>query len=243
MSAAGASRGLLAYLVLTAVVCGGLIMVLEVLGSRVIGPFFGVSLYVWTSLISVTLLALACGYAVGGLLADRFRSPAYLYAIVVAAGILTLCIPLLKVPVMRACATLGLRGGSFVGTLLLFGPALFALGCVTPYVTRLAVRELDRVGHAIGAFYALSTLGSVIGTLVTGFLLIGRLGITDIFRLAALLLIALGCGYFIIFRRHWATAALLMIPFIPLSEAPGTATMPDGSERDLAWLNFGLIDW
>jgi spermidine synthase len=204
VSGAGASRGLLAYLVLTALVCGGLVMVLEVLGSRVIGPFFGVSLYVWTSLISVTLMALAGGYAVGGLLADRFRSPAYLYAIVVLAGILTLAIPLLKMPVMRACATLGLRGGSFVGTLLLFGPALFALGCVTPYIIRVAVREVD-----------------------------GQMGVTDMFRLAALLLIALGCGYFVLFRRQWATVALLAIPLVPVSEAPATATMPDGTRVNL----------
>lgn len=235
MSGTATSRGLLAYLVLTAVVCGGLIMVLEVLGSRVVGPFFGVSLYVWTSLISVTLIALAAGYAVGGLLADRLRSPVFLYAIVVLAGILTLCIPLLKVPVMRACATLGLRAGSFVGTLLLFGPALFALGCVTPYIIRLAVRELERVGRAVGVFYALSTLGSVIGTLATGFLLVGQLGITEMFRLTALLLIALGCGYFVLFRRQWAPAVLLSLAFLPLGGAPPgkTATMPDGTRVDL----------
>lgn len=59
------SRGFIAYLVVTAALCGALVMVIEVLGSRVIGPFFGVSLFVWTSLITVTMVALAAGYAIG----------------------------------------------------------------------------------------------------------------------------------------------------------------------------------
>jgi predicted membrane-bound spermidine synthase len=224
-----ASRGLLAYLVLTAVVCGGLVMVLEVLGSRVIGPFFGVSLYVWTSLISVTLVSLAGGYAVGGVLADRFRSPTYLFTIVMIAGLLALAIPPLKSPVLAACVPLGLRAGSLVGTLILFGPALFALGCVTPYILRVAVRELDNLGRAAGGFYALSTLGSVLGTLATGFLLIGYLGVTEIFRLAAVLLIALACGYFIIFRRRWLVTAALLAPLLPTADAPVEARMNDGT--------------
>ena len=233
MSGTSAGRGLLAYLVLTAVVCGGLVMVIEVLGSRVIGPFFGVSLYVWTSLISVTLISLAGGYAVGGLLADRFRSPTYLFAIVMAAGLLALAIPLLKSPVLAACVPLGLRGGSLVGTLILFGPALFALGCVTPYILRIAVHELDNLGRAAGGFYALSTLGSVLGTLATGFLLIGHLGVTEIFRLAAVLLIALACGYFIIFRRRWLVTAALLAPLLPIADAPVEARMEDGTRVTL----------
>src|SRR5512138_3370729 len=80
------SRAFLVYLIITAVVCGALVMVIEVLGSRVIGPFFGASLFVWTSLITVTLVALAAGYAAGGILADRRGSPARLYALIIAAG-------------------------------------------------------------------------------------------------------------------------------------------------------------
>lgn len=228
-----ASRGLLAYLVLTAVLCGALVMVIEVLGSRVIGPFFGVSLYVWTSLISVTLVSLAGGYAVGGMLADRFPSPAYLYAIILVAGLLALAVPAIKGPVLAACVPLGLRGGALAGTLILFGPALFALGCVTPYILRVAVRELDNLGRAAGGFYALSTVGSVLGTLATGFVLIGSLGVTDTFRLTAGLLIALGCGYFLLFRRRWAVSLALVVPFVPLADPPAEARMDDGTRVSL----------
>jgi len=249
VSGASTSRGLLAYLVLTAVVCGAIIMLLEVLGSRVIGPFFGGSLYVWTSLISVTLLSLAGGYAVGGLLADRFRSPACLYLIVMLAGLLALAIPSLKSPVLAACVPLGLRGGSLAGTLILFGPPLFALGCVTPYILRIAVHEVDKLGRVAGGFYALSTLGSVLGTLATGFLLIGSLGVTEMFRLASALLIALACGYFIVFRRRWLAAGALLVPLLPMVDAPVEARMSDGTRvilvaaRDSFYGALKVIDY
>ena len=82
-------------------------MVIEVMGSRVVGPFFGVSLFVWTSLIAVTLVALALGYGFGGYLADRYSSPKYLYIIIMIAGVLTLLVPVLQAPVLKMCVPLG----------------------------------------------------------------------------------------------------------------------------------------
>jgi hypothetical protein len=81
------------FLIVTALTCGTLIMVIEVLGSRVIGPFFGVSLFVWTSLIAVTMIALAAGYMIGGILSDRAKSPDILYILIGLAGAFTLAIP------------------------------------------------------------------------------------------------------------------------------------------------------
>src|SRR5512134_3066126 len=104
----GGSAALVYYLSISAVVCGALVMVIEILGSRVIGPFFGVSLFVWTSLITVTLVALAAGYAAGGVLSDRRGTPDTLYAIVLAAGLLVLLVPFIRAPVLRACVPLGL---------------------------------------------------------------------------------------------------------------------------------------
>ena len=101
------------YLLVTALISGAMVMVLEVLGSRVIGPFFGASLFVWTSLISITLLALALGYAVGGWLIDRRESATLLYLTLGAAGCVTLMIPLIKLQVIQWCLPLGLRAGSF----------------------------------------------------------------------------------------------------------------------------------
>jgi spermidine synthase len=226
--------GLRWYLILTAALCGALVMVIEVLGSRMIGPFFGVSLFVWTSLITVTLVALALGYTAGGWLADRKSSPDYLYAIILASGLMTAMTPLFKVFVLKACISLGLRLGSLASAFLLFGPALFLLGCVSPYLVRIAAREMKNIGRTVGNLYAISTAGSFVGTVATGFFLIAYLGVNKIFLLAGFLLIALSAGYFILFRRKWAVAALLAVPFmlVPASKL-ATKILPDGTQVQL----------
>lgn len=238
------------YLILTAALCGALVMVVEVLGSRVIGPFFGVSLFVWTSLITVTLVALAAGYAAGGWLADRKSSPDYLYAIILGAGLLTASTPLFKAAALKACLPLGLRFGSLASAFLLFGPALFLLGCVSPYLVRIAAREIKNIGRTVGNLYAISTAGSFAGTLATGFFLIAHLGVNRIFVLAGFLLMALGAGYFLLFRRQWLLTPLLVVPFLL---APGDSVtakvLADGTrvwltaQRDSFYGDLRVVDY
>ncbi len=204
-------KGMFALLFVTALLCGALIMVIEVLGSRVIGPFFGVSIFVWTSLITVTMIALAAGYAIGGWLADRRQHPDTLYGLILASGVLTILIPLTKGLVLKGCMALGLRSGAFTGSLILFGPPLLLLGCVSPFLIRIAAHEVRRIGRTVGFFYAISTVGSVIGTVATGFFLIVWLGVDQIFLTVGVLLILLGLAYFIVWRKKYAAAALLFV--------------------------------
>lgn len=244
------SRVFLSYLVLTTTICGALIMVLEVLGSRVIGPFFGVSLFIWTSLITVTLIALALGYAVGGLISDKHKSPDYLYAIILISGILVLLIPLIKGPVLKVCLSLGLRSGAFLGSALLFGPPLFFLGCVSPYIVRIAVKETIHLGRTVGIFYALSTVGSFLGTVLTGFVLIAYFRVNTIFTVIGILLIAVSAIYFSLFRKRWY---LLIIVFIPLflihQEPQRTKVMQNGTRvtevfsRDTFYGTLKVVDY
>ena len=197
------NRWFLPYLLLTAVLCGAMIMVIEVLGSRVIGPFFGVSLFVWTSLIAVTLIALALGYGLGGLLADRWPSPDALYLIILLSGLCVLAIPWISDAALQVMLPMGLRMGAFLSATVLFGPSLFLLGCVSPYLVRLAAQQTRHIGRTVGGFSALSTLGSVAGTVMTGFVLIAYMGVDRIFMLTGTLLVLLAVGYFILFRKKW----------------------------------------
>ena len=128
----------------TVFLTGAAVMVIELLGTRLIAPFYGASLYVWTSLISVTLIALALGYYWGGIWADRTRSG--LSFIIAAAGLLTLIIPWLTGPVLLATDSLGLRLGSFMSTLILFSPSLIMLGMVGPFAVKLSTSTLASVG-------------------------------------------------------------------------------------------------
>jgi spermidine synthase len=244
------SKGFIAYLIITAALCGALVMVVEVLGSRVIGPFFGVSLFVWTSLITVTMVALAAGYAIGGHWSDRRSSPDWLYGIIMVSGILEILIPLLKGPILQMSLPLGLRWGSLTSAFLLFGPSLFLLGCVSPYVVKIAAREMHNIGRTVGSFYAISTVGSVIGTLLTGFVLIAYLGVNQIFLVTGAILIALGIVYFVFFRRKWVAILAAIIPVLVLPhETHVTKVMPDGTRverianRDSFYGNLKVVDY
>lgn len=243
-------RGFTAYLVATTMIAGAIVMVIEVLGSRVLGPFFGVSVFVWTSLITVTLAALAIGYAVGGRIADRYPAPDTLYLLLLGAGALTLLIPALRPFVLESTARLGLRLGALASATLLFGPALLLLGCVTPCIVRLAVRALQTLGTTVGAFYAASTLGSIAGTVLAGFYLVPTLGVSRVFFVSGVLLIAVGVGYFVVYRRRlWAAAALAL----PMATAPAEvarhAVMADGTrvsvvhQEDTRYASLKVIEY
>lgn len=174
----------------TVFITGASVMVIELLGTRMIAPFYGTSLYVWSSLISVTMIALAIGYFVGGYWADRAERTG-LSLIIALAGIFTLMIPWVTRSVLLATDPLGLRAGAFVSALLLFSPGLGFLGMVSPFAIKLSTDKLDGIGHSAGSIYAVGTLGSVIGTLVLGFFLFPLIGSREILVGVGILLLVL----------------------------------------------------
>ena len=174
----------------TVFLTGAAVMVIELLGTRMIAPFYGASLYVWSSLISVTMIALAAGYFIGGRWADSSQRGG-LALIIALAGIFTLLIPLATRPVLLATDPFGLRAGAFFSALLLFSPGLTCLGMVGPFAIKLGTAKLDGVGNSAGSLYAVSTLGSVVGTLVLGFFLFPLVGSREILIGTGLVLISM----------------------------------------------------
>jgi len=166
-------------------VSGAVLMALEILSSRVLAPHFGNSVYVWGSIISVFLAALSVGYLWGGRLADRQPRMASLGRLLALAGVFE---AVLLLAGGRLAAVLGAwTGNSPSGTLLaaavLFGPASVLLAMVSPYAVRLAARDLGKLGNTTGRLYALSTLGSLAGTLGCTFVLIPFLALRQILAL------------------------------------------------------------
>lgn len=239
------------FLLLTAGLTGALVMAIEVLGARVIAPFFGVSLFVWTALIAVTLLALATGYVAGGRWADRSGSPSLLFGLIAASGALLLLVPFAKAAVLQAALPLGLRWGAFAGALALFGPPLFLLGCVSPFLVRLAAREWSQLGRTVGLMYAISTAGSFLGTVLTGYYLVAELGLSRAFQVSGALLLALAAIYFALFRGKMAALLLpvvaLLAGSIPLQK--GSVTLADGTvaqvidSRDSFYGRVQIVDY
>jgi spermidine synthase len=158
------------------VVCGASVMVVEILGSRILAPTFGTTLHVWSALITVTLAALALGYSFGGGLADRQPGlKALMMVIALSAGTLLLS-DVITAPVLQIARSFGMVLGTFVAALLLFLPTLFLLGMVSPMAVRAAANQ-DHLGQSVGNLYALSTVGSVAGSLSVSLLLIPRLNV------------------------------------------------------------------
>ena len=225
------------YLVLTAFVCGTIIMVIELIGARVIGPSFGVSLFVWTSLITVTLVALALGYWIGGKFADKKDNPSTLFTLIIASGLYLLLIPAISGMIIGWCLTLGLRAGALISSVVLFGPPLFLLGMVSPYIVKLYFSEKDGLGKTVGWLYAISTTGSFVGTISTGFILIPAMGIDNIIYLSAFVLLSISIGYFLIFRKKFLFLPLALIPialmFLP--KPLPTVIRPDGTKVEVIY--------
>lgn len=169
---------------------GACVMVLQILGTRIIGPHFGVGLFVWTALIAVTLAALAAGYWAGGILADRRPHPVSFAGVLLAAAAAVAVIPVIRGPVIECGWWFGLRVGALVAATLLFMPALTFLGMVSPYAIRLEAAGATAAGRSAGRLYAISTAGSVAGVLLAGFVLVPALGIPVLLAVIAATLAA-----------------------------------------------------
>lgn len=171
-------------------VCGAVVMVLEMTGSRILAPFLGTSIVVWTSLIGVILGSLSAGYWWGGRLADRNPSHRTLAGIILVAGFCIAGIALSKSFVLDFVQY---RAGSVhlaavLGTVVLFAPSSVLLGMVSPYAVRLKMRALEESGRTVGNLYAISTVGSIVGTFLAGFFLIGFFGSTNIIIILSVVL-------------------------------------------------------
>ena len=184
------------YLRVVVFVSGSVSIGIELAASRLLAPFFGTSLFIWANLIGLTLIYLSIGYAVGGRIADRYPSATLLYSITAVAAFVTGLIPLIARPILAksldAFAAISLGGfySSLVGTLILFAIPVTMLGCVSPFAIRLALNSVAGAGNTSGSLYALSTVGSIMGTFVPTFLLIPHIGTFRTFYLFAVTLLA-----------------------------------------------------
>jgi spermidine synthase len=212
-------------LYLLAALCGGLLMALEILASRIIAPFFGNSVYIWGSIISVFLAALSLGYSWGGRIADRQPDLKILGRLVLAAGVWLLALRLAgsQVTEWLADMTSASPAGTLVTASLLFGPPSLLFGTVSPFLVRLAAHDVARLGDTAGRLYAISTLGSLAGTLLCTFVAIPSFSVSTI--LAALTVGTAGSALLALTERRERSyeivaATLLLLAGTTLGRTP-----------------------
>jgi spermidine synthase len=174
-------------------VSGAVLMGLEMTGSRILAIHFGSSIYVWGAIIGVFLAALSIGYYSGGMLADRRPTFHPLTALLLIAGGWLMLIPFYANPVCRLLLRFnpGERLGPLLATVILFGGPSVLLGMVSPYAVRLAAQTVERIGNVSGSLYALSTFGSIAGTLLTAFWLVPALGVRTLLQILGVCLLVL----------------------------------------------------
>jgi len=184
-------------------VSGAVVMTLEIVGSRVLAPYVGTSIVAWTSIIGSILASLSLGYWWGGALADakptyqRFSLILFISAVsitLLAWGKDYILAGLSEIP--------DLRTRSLFAALILFAPASTALGMISPFAVRLRMHEVATSGRTVGRLYAISTVGSIVGTFATGFVLISYFGTSNILFLLAGIQLLSSFIAFPLFQKH-----------------------------------------
>jgi MFS family permease len=203
---------------------GALVMVLEIVGARMVAPYFGSSIYVWTAVVGVILGGLSLGYWYGGKLADRAAEDRYLALILqMAAGVLLLTLATQSVTLGTTMqAQVDLRVKAAFAALLLFLPANFLMGMVSPYLAKLRLTSLKDAGSSVGRLYAAGTVGSIVGTFASGYWLISwfgnrKLGLLVVAGLLVASWLARPAAYW------WQRLVVAALTMAALLWTPGTA--------------------
>jgi MFS family permease len=181
---------------------GFAIMVLEIVGARYLLKDFGSSLYVWISQIGVVLIALSLGYYLGGVLGDRFVRASLLGWLLLPAGALAFFIPdyagplidrvVLRHPPDTDIPLVWQKLDPMIGSALIFLVPCLVLAMLSPWTIRLVSVEVAHVGRITGKIYAASTVGSIAGVFVSGYVLLDHFDVTDIIRGAGVMTGLLG---------------------------------------------------
>lgn len=200
----------------TLVFVGGfIIMVLEIIGARFLAKDFGSSFHVWVSQIGVVMIALALGYYLGGALADRWHRLWVLVLLLVPAGLAQVAIPkyaaplidaiIMRHPIDQPIPLVWQKLDPVLGSAVVFLMPCVVLAMLPPYMIRLATTSLAQVGRLSGSIIAASTLGSIAGVFVSGFVLIDQMTLSGIFRLMGGITVLLGLSCAVVDR--WLVGA------------------------------------
>jgi spermidine synthase len=195
-------------------------LVLELVAGRILAPFIGVSLYTWTSIIGICLAGISLGNYLGGRLADRAPSRQTLGILLFCSGLTSLAIlPLVAIPNVAGLVPKDAPIiGSFMGRIVILTSMLFfiptlIMGMVSPVVVKLTLTDLKHSGNVVGKIYAFSTLGSIVGTFLTGFVLVSTFGTRMIVLGVGVVLIAMA----LLVGRLWRNPKLVVALAIPLA--------------------------
>ena len=189
---------------------GAATMILELTGSRMVAPFFGTSLIVWTALIGIIMTSLCIGNWLGGAVVDKNPDAKLLGRILIFAAIIIAITAYSSNMILTWLQSLGLNLylASVFAAVIIFAPASILLGMVSPFVARLAMQNVDSSGAVVGRLSALNSAGSILGTFLGGFVLISLFPSGIILMLLSSLIALLSV---LVYTGAWRNIILLFI--------------------------------
>lgn len=216
-----------------AFVIGFCLLAYELAAARLLAPFIGSSVYVWTSVIGVIILALSLGYAFGGWLADK-RVKAVDVAFLLLAAAAGTAITLLAYSAILELVVVYVadpRLQGLLASLVLFAPTSFILGSISPYLARLKLKSIKTTGRVVAGLSAINSLGGITGTFVTGFVLFGYFGTNQILVFLVFGLIFLS---WLIVSRHHALERIVISAGVVIAALIGlNPPLPDNVVADI----------
>jgi spermidine synthase len=165
------------YLLFLSFLEGGAVMCTELLGAKMVAPYFGTSLQSWASVLGVTLMALTFGYFLGGFITKSKKEIFYLYLVYLLAGVFMLLMPITSRLIMTVVADWPLEAGLILSLFVFLLPPLLLMGMVSPLTIYHLTESREDSGQKAGLIYAVSTTGGVLFTFLLGFAIIPKFGI------------------------------------------------------------------
>ena len=180
-------------LLLLSFIEGATVMGTELLGAKMLAPFFGSSLYVWSSVMAITLGGLAGGYFFGGMLSEKKESDSTLYKVVLIAVLFTVLMPFTSKIALSLFGLRSLLPAVVASSLLILFPPVFLMGAVSPLIISALSKNKVDAGKVAGTVYAISTVGGILATFLFGFYIIPTFGLTIPALFCGLILGVLPC--------------------------------------------------
>ena len=174
---------------------GGALMAVELMGAKLVAPFYGNSLYVWTAVLTITILGLTLGYYTGGRLAKKGASETMLFVVLGISAVLVLALPMTASIAIGLTKGMDLIAGICVTCILLLLPPMLCFGIVGPMVVSLMSSQLETVGKTAGTVYFTSTFGGIAATFFLGLYFIPVVGLRWCATVTGLALAALSVIY------------------------------------------------
>jgi predicted membrane-bound spermidine synthase len=189
---------------------GASVMAAEICGAKLLAPFFGSSLYVWSSVMAITLGGLASGYFIGGKLSKRENKEQMLLAVLVAAVCCLCLMPFMTNVFLITASHLSLIPAVIISVLFLLFPTMLCMGATSPLIISILTSNAHQSGENSGRVYAISTVGGILATFLCGFYLIPNIGV-QLSLIGFAVALSLVCLFLILKKKSKRDAGVLLL--------------------------------